>query len=43
MSLADACRVRMTELDASLEVITFDEDSLAYRRHGRRTVPVLMP
>lgn len=43
MSLADACLVRMTELDAELKIITFDEDFLIYRRHGRQTIPVVMP
>jgi uncharacterized protein len=43
MSLADACLVRMTELDGRLKVITFDRDFRVYRRNGRQTVPVLMP
>jgi predicted nucleic acid-binding protein len=43
MSLADACLVRMTELDARLKVVTFDEDFLVYRRHGRQTISVVMP
>jgi len=43
MSLADACLVRMTEIDAGLKLITFDEDFLVYRRHGRQVIPVVMP
>ncbi len=43
MSLADACLVRMTELDARATVVTLDHDFQVYRRNGRQTVPVLMP
>lgn len=43
MSLADACLVRMTEtLDDPL-LLTTDTDFHVYRRHGRQTVPCLMP
>ncbi len=43
MSVAAACLVRMTELDANLTVVTVDEDFRVYRRNGRKNVPVLMP
>lgn len=43
MSLADACLVRMSELDARSSVFTLDADFLIYRRNGRDPVPVLMP
>jgi predicted nucleic acid-binding protein len=43
MSVADACLVRMTELDPELSVITLDRDFRVYRRHGRQTVHVIMP
>ncbi len=43
MSLADACLVRMSELHADAEVMTVDSDFRVYRRHGRRTIPVLAP
>jgi len=43
MSLADACLVRMTELDARATVVTLDTDFRVYRRNGRQAVPVLMP
>jgi uncharacterized protein len=43
MSFADACLVRMTELAAESIVLTLNSDFLAYRRHGRQTIPVLMP
>lgn len=43
MSLADACLVRMTELDDDCTLITLDTDFKIYRRHRRQVVPVLMP
>ena len=43
MSLADACLVRMTELDGRRAVMTLDGDFLVYRRHGRQVIPVMMP
>ena len=43
MSVADACLVRMAELDHGLTIITLDDDFRIYRRHGRHAVPVLMP
>jgi predicted nucleic acid-binding protein len=43
MSLADACLVRMSELHADCLVWTLDSHFEAYRRHGRQTIPVLMP
>jgi len=43
MSLADACLVRLTELDGSSAVMTLDGDFLVYRRHGRQAIPALMP
>ena len=43
MSLADACLVRITEIDDKITVITFDRDFHVYRRNGRQSIPVLMP
>jgi predicted nucleic acid-binding protein len=43
MSLADACLVRMTEILPDPVVLTADSDFRIYRRHGRQTVPCLMP
>jgi predicted nucleic acid-binding protein len=43
MSLADACLVRMTELDAAARVLTLDADFGIYRRHRRNVVPTIMP
>jgi predicted nucleic acid-binding protein len=42
-SLADACLVRMSELHEPCRVVTLDSDFLIYRRHGRKTIPVLTP
>ena len=43
MSFADACLVRMTELEPNSTVITFDSDFLIYRRNRRQVIPTLMP
>ena len=43
MSLADACVVRMTELDQKSVVLTLDSDFKVYRRNKRHVVPTLMP
>jgi predicted nucleic acid-binding protein len=43
MSLADACLVRMTEMDGRATVLTLDSDFKVYRRNGRQSVPVIMP
>jgi uncharacterized protein len=43
MSLADACVVRMTELDPKSVVLTLDSDFKVYRRNKRQVVPTLMP
>jgi len=43
MSLADACLVRMTELDQRSAVLTLDSDFKIYRRNKRQVVPTLMP
>lgn len=43
MSLADACLVRMTEMDGRATVLTLDSDFKVYRRNGRQTVPIIMP
>lgn len=43
MSLADACLVRMTELEPSAAVLTIDKDFRVYRRSGRHAIPVVMP
>ena len=43
MSLADACLVRMTELNSQAAVLTLDSDFRLYRRNRRQAIPVLMP
>ena len=43
MSFADACLVRMTEMQRAARVFTLDHDFLAYRRNGRERIPLLVP
>lgn len=43
MSLADACLVRMSELEPQATIMTLDTDFLIYRRHGRQTIPLIAP
>ncbi len=43
MSLADACLVRMTELERQTEVLTVDRDFTVYRRNRRQVIPVRRP
>jgi len=43
MSLADACLVRMTELDQQSVVLTLDSDFRIYRRSRRQVVPTISP
>jgi uncharacterized protein len=43
MSLADACLVRMTELDPQGVVLTLDSDFKIYRRNRRQVVPTISP
>jgi uncharacterized protein len=43
MSLADACLVRMSELNQSARIFTLDSDFLIYRRDRNAIIPVIMP
>ncbi len=43
ISLADACLVRMAELNDSSSIITLDTDFRIYRKYKRRVIPLLMP
>lgn len=43
ISLADACLVRMAELQAGSAVLTVDSDFVFYRMHGRQVIPTIMP
>ena len=43
MSLADACLVRMSEMNPDSNVFTLDSDFNLYRKSGRRIIPTIMP
>jgi uncharacterized protein len=43
MSLADACLVRMAELQQLSRVFTTDSHFVIYRRNGRQVIPLLAP
>ena len=43
MSFADACLVRMSELDARSRILTLDSDFRVYRRNRRQAIPTVMP
>jgi predicted nucleic acid-binding protein len=43
MSLADACLVRMTEIDTNSVVLTLDSDFHIYRRNRKQLVPTISP
>jgi predicted nucleic acid-binding protein len=43
ISLADACLVRLAELERSPLVLTLDSDFSIYRIHGRQAIPALLP
>lgn len=42
-SLADACLIRMSELYDPCKLLTLDSDFHVYRRHGRKTIPLIRP
>ncbi len=43
MSFADACLVRMTEIERDSFVFTTDRDFLTYRRNRRERIPLIIP
>lgn len=43
MALADACMVRLAELNPGSLLLTVDSDFEIYRMHGRSPIPVAMP
>ena len=43
ISLADACLVRLAELNDRASVLTIDSDFGVYRKHGRRVIPLIAP
>lgn len=42
-SMADACLIRMAELNDNSPVLTLDTDFRIYRKHQRRVIPLLQP
>ena len=43
MSIADACLVRMSEIDERTRIFTLDSDFKIYRRHSRQSIPLIFP
>lgn len=43
MSLADACLVRLAELQPGAQVFTLDRDFLVYKKNRRQLIPLLAP
>ena len=43
MALADACLVRMGELQSQSSLHTFASDFRIYRKHGRMMIPLIIP
>ena len=43
MSFADACLVRMAELQNDAVIFTTDSDFRIYRKNGRQVIPVISP
>lgn len=43
MSLADACLVRMSEVNPKSEIVTLDSDFRVYRRSGRLAIRLIAP
>ncbi len=43
MGFADACLVRMSELQPGARVFTIDTDFRIYRRNGRQMIPLVAP
>ncbi len=43
MSLADACLVRISELNSQPAVFTLDSDFTIYRRHLNARIPLIIP
>lgn len=42
-SLADACLIRLAELNEPCRVLTLDSDFHIYRRHGRKAIALVSP
>jgi predicted nucleic acid-binding protein len=43
MSFADACLVRMSEIERDCTIFTTDRDFLTYRRNRRQHIPLISP
>jgi len=43
MSLADACLVRMSELNPQSSILTLDSDFQIYRKHREQVIPIVIP
>ena len=43
MSFADACLVRMSEIERDCIIFTTDRDFLTYRRNRRQRIPLISP
>jgi predicted nucleic acid-binding protein len=43
MSFADACLVRMSELEPRSRILALDSDFRVYRRNRRQAIPTVMP
>jgi predicted nucleic acid-binding protein len=43
MSFADACLVRMSEIERDCIIFTTDRDFLTYRRNRRQAIPLISP
>ena len=43
MSFADACLVRMSEIERDCLVFTTDRDFLTYKRNRRQPIPLISP
>lgn len=43
MALADACMVRLSEINEPSRVFTLDSDFKIYRKQGRTALPLLLP
>ena len=43
MSLADACLVKMAEIQENSKVMTLDSDFVVYRKSRRKVIPLLRP
>ena len=43
MSFADACLVRMAEIQNDAVIFATDSDFETYRKNGRQTIPLITP